>query len=218
MISREAAVSELVAERPGRSRVFESLGIDYCCGGEEVVEKLERDEEPGSEVDLAGFGIGGLVEHIIGIHHEYLRSELPRLEALVEKVARVHGAAHPELSGMREEFLKLRKELEEHTREEEAEIFPAGVRLEEGRRSPEDAALGRWLDEAVREHIETGGRLRRIRVLTGGYEVPEDACNTYRAMLDGLAELERDTHYHVFKENSLLFPKMKVREREIGKN
>ena len=26
-------VGALVAERPGRARVFERFGIDYCCGG-----------------------------------------------------------------------------------------------------------------------------------------------------------------------------------------
>jgi regulator of cell morphogenesis and NO signaling len=34
-----------------------------------------------------------------------------------------------------------------------------------------------------------------------------DACNTYRAMLDGLRHLEADTHTHVHKENNILFPK-----------
>ncbi len=57
------------------------------------------------------------------------------------------------------------------------------------------------------EHVETGGYLGTIRELTWDYDLPNDACNSYRAMLDGLAELERDTHYHVFKENSILFPK-----------
>jgi regulator of cell morphogenesis and NO signaling len=29
----EARVSDLVLEEPSRARVFEQLGIDYCCGG-----------------------------------------------------------------------------------------------------------------------------------------------------------------------------------------
>ncbi len=32
-IRPESTIGELVAERPARSRVFESLKIDYCCGG-----------------------------------------------------------------------------------------------------------------------------------------------------------------------------------------
>ena len=43
--------------------------------------------------------------------------------------------------------------------------------------------------------------------LTAGFEPPDDACNTYRVMLDALAQLQRDTHQHVHKENNILFPR-----------
>ena len=33
MIDPSRTVAELVLEQPSRSRVFEELGIDYCCGG-----------------------------------------------------------------------------------------------------------------------------------------------------------------------------------------
>ncbi|MCL6439551.1 MAG: iron-sulfur cluster repair di-iron protein [Rubrobacteraceae bacterium] len=231
MIPPWRKVGELVAEVPGRSRVFEEVGIDYCCGGdvsladaceaagvtvEEVVKRLEgeagrTDEEP----DLASMGMGELVEHIVKIHHDYLRSELPRLERLIGKVEAAHGENHPELGELKEEFGRLRAELEEHTAEEEAAIFPAGVRLERGEPAGVEGSLGGLLGKSVREHIATGRRLQKIRKLTDGYRIPEDACNSYRAMLDGLAELERDTHHHIFKENSLLFPRMKSREEEM---
>ncbi len=32
-IAPDKTVGQLVAERPGRARVFERFGIDYCCGG-----------------------------------------------------------------------------------------------------------------------------------------------------------------------------------------
>jgi regulator of cell morphogenesis and NO signaling len=32
-IDPTVSVGQLVAERPGRARVFERFGIDYCCGG-----------------------------------------------------------------------------------------------------------------------------------------------------------------------------------------
>lgn len=67
------------------------------------------------------------------------------------------------------------------------------------------------------EHVDAGDGLGKMRELTREYAVPEDACNTYRAMLDGLADLERDTHYHVFKENSILFPKATAAEATLAK-
>jgi regulator of cell morphogenesis and NO signaling len=57
------------------------------------------------------------------------------------------------------------------------------------------------------EHDQAGRALEMMRDLTGGYEPPDDACNTYRAALDGLAELERDLHLHIHKENNVLFPR-----------
>ena len=45
-------VGEWVTERPSRSRVFERLGIDYCCGGKQPLDAAcseggrEREEVP----------------------------------------------------------------------------------------------------------------------------------------------------------------------------
>lgn len=222
----ERTVSELVIERPGRSRVFEELGIDYCCGGgvrleeacagagldpEEVLAELERREagRVEDEVELARMGMGELVDHIVDTHHAYLKEELPRLSFLVDKVANVHGGAHPELLELRGVFEGLRAELEEHTEKEERVLFPACRELEgaEGRLAFRFGTVKNPIAAMMAEHVEAGEGLSRMRDLTHAYAVPEDTCNTYRAMLDGLAELERDTHYHVFKENSILFPK-----------
>jgi regulator of cell morphogenesis and NO signaling len=43
MTTMHETVGELVAERPGWARVFEELGIDYCCGGQRTLrEACER--------------------------------------------------------------------------------------------------------------------------------------------------------------------------------
>ncbi|HRX81726.1 MAG TPA: hemerythrin domain-containing protein, partial [Pirellulaceae bacterium] len=57
------------------------------------------------------------------------------------------------------------------------------------------------------EHDNAGQALAQLRTITHDYEVPVDACNTYRAMLDGLRELEANMHQHVHKENNILFPR-----------
>ena len=45
--------------------------------------------------------------------------------------------------------------------------------------------------------------------LTHGYQPSADACNTYRALFDGLEDLEEDLHRHIHLENSVLFPAAK---------
>ena len=56
------------------------------------------------------------------------------------------------------------------------------------------------------EHEHTGAILATLRELSGGYEVPAEACASYRAFYEGLAVLEADTHLHIHKENNVLFP------------
>ena len=47
-----------------------------------------------------------------------------------------------------------------------------------------------------------------MRLLTNQYTVPPRACNTYRALYAGLAEVERDLHLHIHLENNILFPRV----------
>jgi regulator of cell morphogenesis and NO signaling len=38
-MTTEKTVRELALEKPGAARVFEKLGIDYCCGGKQTLEQ-----------------------------------------------------------------------------------------------------------------------------------------------------------------------------------
>jgi regulator of cell morphogenesis and NO signaling len=65
------------------------------------------------------------------------------------------------------------------------------------------------------EHNNAGQALDRLRSLTQDYQVPDKACNTYRALLAGLAELELDLHQHIHKENNILFSRAIALEQEL---
>src|SRR5208337_3337095 len=41
-VTTEKTVRELALEKPGAARVFEKLGIDYCCGGKQTLEQACR--------------------------------------------------------------------------------------------------------------------------------------------------------------------------------
>jgi regulator of cell morphogenesis and NO signaling len=227
----QATVGQLVRERPSRARVFERLGIDYCCGGKTPLDRACRaggldlarvlrelaDEDARPEADPVDWStatLGALADHIEATHHAYLRRELPRLERLAEKVAAAHGARHPELLDVLAVFSALKSELESHMLKEEWALFPM-VRLLDGATAPPRSPCGSVADPIAameHEHDDAGAALARLRSLTGGYTPPAGACNTYRALLDGLADLEADLHLHVHKENNILFPKARDAE------
>ena len=219
MIDR--TVGELVAERPGRSRIFHRHGIDYCCQGgrtlgvaceakhvavETVIGELAAElAEPAGELqNPAELPLHDLCAYIVETHHGYLRRELPRLRSMAQRVADVHGGHTPSLLEVAKVCMAMADELASHVLKEEQILFPAIVAMSCGDSRPMP------LDEPIacmlHEHDEAGLALARLRELTNGFEAPADACNTYRALFAGLLELEDDLHRHIHLENSVVFP------------
>jgi regulator of cell morphogenesis and NO signaling len=120
---------------------------------------------------------------------------------MARKVFRVHGEKQPEmLGGILDTLLALKAELESHMSKEEQILFPM-IRQGQGARTAAPVSV------MEHEHESAGAALQRLRELTGGYEVPEGACNTWRALWFGLAELETSLHQHIHLENNILFPR-----------
>jgi regulator of cell morphogenesis and NO signaling len=103
-------------------------------------------------------------------------------------------------------FEQLRRELEEHMAAEEAELFPACLRAEAG--EPLGPAQRKTLVQMEAEHSEAGALLESLSRSTSGYDATRAMCNTHRATLAGLADLERDLHEHIHEENNILFPRL----------
>ena len=228
-------VGQMVVERPQRSRVFDRLHIDYCCGGKRTLEEacakrgldlkavlaeLEAfdAEAQGDAVRPANLTMTELADDIERTHHAYLREELPRLGNLVKKVSAVHGQAHPWLSGLTSVYAELVAELEPHMLKEEQILFPLIRELDQATTAPSFhcGSVGNPIRMMEMEHQNAGAALDRIREMTTDYEIPEGACNSFRAMLSGLEHLEADLHLHIHKENEILFPKASEMEAKLG--
>jgi regulator of cell morphogenesis and NO signaling len=225
-ITPETTVGEIVRAMPIRSRIFERLGIDYCCGGKKPLNEVCRGkgldastviamlaaldggpESPSANPDT--MSLSELCDHIERTHHHYLREELPRLDFMTRKVAAVHGADETRLLELRAMFAAFSEKMTSHTREEEDIVFPKIRQLESARQDKAEAAkdLKETLSRLESEHDGAGATLARFRELTDNYAPPEWACNTFRALYDGLERLEKETHQHVHKENNVLFVK-----------
>jgi len=216
----QRTVGELVAERPGRSRVFQQHQIDFCCQGalklqdactrkgvpvETIVGQLEAEAAQKVEArNPATLPLHELTGYIVGKHHEFLKRELPRLSQMSARVARVHGGHTPSLVEMAHVYQGMSDELTNHLMKEEQILFPAIEALGSGRSNgfPLDGPIACMLHE----HDDAGAALKRLRELSHGFVPPPDACNTYRAYFAGLADLEVDLHTHIHLENAVLFP------------
>lgn len=226
-------VADWVLENPGYTRLFERLGIDYCCGGQKtlaaacaekgldaysVAQTLnalsgvdgsalanERDARDWTKMSLTD-----LCDNIEQTHHRYVRDEFPRITNLLEKVARVHGDGHPELHDVQQTFAALGNELLNHLRKEEMMLFPAIRQLDAGLVGAAGLPFGTVANPIrvmIAEHESAGHNMGEIRRLTADYQPPEDACSSYRVLLGALQEWEKDLHQHIHKENNVLFPR-----------
>jgi regulator of cell morphogenesis and NO signaling len=225
-IDVQMTVGEFVRQLPSRTRVLENLGIDYCCGGKKTLAEASREKgldpatvaavlaaaekaaEPSGQADLAKMTMTQLADHIEQTHHVYLKRELPRLVEVSRKVASVHGEKSSDLQELSQVVGALSEELFNHLAKEEEILFPALRELE--RVGCISHACFGTVRNPIRmmehEHDNAGEMLARMRKLTEDYSVPEWGCNTYRAMVDGLRQLEADLHQHIHKENNILFP------------
>ncbi len=221
-LTPETSVADIVRAQPNRARIFENLGIDYCCGGKKPLGELCRAKglDPATVITmLRALGDGPetaapnpdqmslseLCDHIERAHHDYLREELPRLDFLTRKVAAVHGEGEARLVEIRGIFETFQEKMIEHTDEEEQSVFPKIRELEKARRA--EAGFAETLSRLETEHDGAGAALERFRELTDHYAPPEWACNTFRALYDSLERLEKNMHQHVHKENNVLFVK-----------
>jgi len=227
VITPQSTIGELVAARPALARLFEKLGIDYCCGGKQtltaacarrgldVATTIALLESAGAalsagpaEVDAAAMSLTQLADHIESTHHAYLKTELPRLAEMADRVATKHGWRDTRLPEMAAAVHQVADEMISHMQKEEGVLFPLVREID----SRTNAGLhGFDLAGPIRqmeaEHQSAGQLTERLRGLTDGFSPNAEACNTHRALLAGLAEFESDLHRHVHKENNILFPR-----------
>lgn len=222
----EQSVASVVEQVPQAAAVFERLGIDFCCGGKAPIAQacarrgLETDVVL-AELEQAAQGRGGfdasrassleVLDRILNVHHVFVKAELPRLTALMEKVNRVHGGAHPDtIPEMARLWQRLAMELDMHLRKEEEILFPALRELALGRKPQLHCGVEAPMRVMELEHDEAGMLLTRLRALAHDYAVPSEACGSWRALWGGLDEFEKDLHLHVHLENNVLFPRMRA--------
>jgi regulator of cell morphogenesis and NO signaling len=226
--SADTTLGAIVAARPAFARVFEKLGLDYCCGGKQSLATACRakDLEPHivqamleatpavlesrpADVDVTALTLTQLADHIEQTHHTYLKAELPRLVEMAGRVARKHAWRDARLPQVNERVVALAEEMLSHMQKEEGILFPLVRQLETGAADGgfHCGSIANPIRVMEAEHESAGQVTAQLRELTDGFTPGPDACNTHRALLAGLAEFEADLHRHVHKENNVLFPR-----------
>lgn len=211
-LNAEQTIGHIAVHVPGATAVFRRLKLDFCCGGQTrladaVIEKgldlgavmaelsaLQRPATLAQETEP-----GALIDHIIARYHDVHRAQLPELIRMAHRVESVHRANPQVPAGLGNLLEQVQQELLTHMHKEEAILFPM---LKSGGNPFVSQPIGMMRSE----HVQHGNELDKINALTNDATPPAGACNTWRALYAGLAQLNEDLINHIHLENNVLFP------------
>ncbi|NMA73311.1 MAG: iron-sulfur cluster repair di-iron protein [Bacteroidales bacterium] len=224
-------VGEIVAENIAYAQVFQSYGIDFCCGGDillseavkkantsldDVIKALESEQDEQSlpqALNFNAWSLDLLIDYVNKFHHRYIRTKGPQIYSLLEKVVNAHGETDPHLYQVLDLFGASLFDLHNHLDKEEQILFPLVAEmlkaLDKGERLPmfHCGSVQNPIRVMNQEHDDEGARFRVISELTNSYTAPEHACNSYKLVLEELKQFEKNLHIHIHVENNIIFPK-----------
>lgn len=214
-LNEKSTLGEWASTYAGASYVFVKNDLDFCCGGQQTLEESCREKGINSELIIDEvkrksegknkplwneMPLDQMVDEILEVFHKKHREDLESLIPLAKKVESVHSDKEESPQGLGEFLEKLRFELESHMQKEEQILFPM---IKSGQGTMAHGPI----NVMMHEHVEHGENLARLRELARNYELPEDACESWVALYQGVSTLEREIMEHIATENNLLFPK-----------
>lgn len=225
------SIREIVSTQPSAAQIFLRFDIDLCSHADDslnqacaelqlsvdqVLEKLADAEATSigaAPADPASLPVGRLIQHIVRVHHQRVRQELPGLAEMAHKLAAKRGSRAPELKSVEALAEELRADLLSHIQTEEQVLFPFISEMDQNSTvgtPPAHAYFGsvaRPISMMMLEHESAGRTMAELRRLTRGFEPPAWACATHIALFGGLRAFELDLEQHVHLENDVLFPR-----------
>ncbi len=210
---------EIASALAGATAVFRKHKIDFSCGGSVSLDEAARKRGVDPAVvrrDLDALArkspnapteSAALCDHIVERYHDVHRRELPELIELARRVETAHRDHLLAPKGLADALEAVLENLLDHMTKEERILFPA-IR---------DGFAGSLFGPIAvmrHEHDHHGEEVRVIEALAHGFEAPQDACNSWRALYSGLDKFAADLAEHIHLENNVLFPRFeRVRAR-----
>lgn len=210
-------IGEIAVKIPGSTALFRQLKLDFCCGGhislksacekkglsvDAVIQDLESLTFEDNDVSITE--PSELIDHILYRYHNVHRRQLPELIRMARRVEAVHKD-HPAVPVGLADFLEdMEQELISHMLKEEEILFPML------KRNMSPMVTGP-ISVMRSEHTDHGANLDQLAVLTTDHTPPAGACNTWRALYAGTAQLTDDLIAHIHLENNVLFPQFELR-------
>jgi len=146
-----------------------------------------------------------LIGHLLERYHTVHREQLPKLIDMARRVEALHQT-HPLVPvGLCDLLQSMQSELLAHMQKEEVILFPLF-------KAGGHPCIGQPISMMRCEHEEHQDSLLQLAQITHQAIPPDDACNTWRALYEGVAQFHDDLMDHIDLENNLLFAQFEARQ------
>jgi regulator of cell morphogenesis and NO signaling len=227
MINARQSIGQIARSEPAAIKVFQALGIQYCCHGQQEFDSASKAAGISAPDLLArihqaektsGGGKGpwvdpileGLILHLVRSRENLVHRELPQIASLARSVTQCENQAQPTAVELAMVVETLAREIESHVTKERAQLFPLIQSIElayvgENVSIAHPKVFRRSVGKMVHQHEEIGYLLSAAHRLTDGYDGSSSSCSAYQELCDKLKDLDREIREEVHLENNVLF-------------
>jgi regulator of cell morphogenesis and NO signaling len=232
-----SSLDQIIRSNYKTMQLFEKYNIDFCTNGQmslaeacqysnvdisivaPEVEELMLLSNPELQF-LNELTLDALCDYIERRHHRYVTENIPFLQIKLSRLCEIYGQNHPELFKIKNLFSEAAENLALHMKKEEHILFPRIEKMAKYKVAlPENPLefgdVQNPIREMAYEHLEEDARFKVISELTHQFDIPSDACTTFRIGYESLREFEQDLRKHMYIENNILFKKAVEMEKEL---
>jgi regulator of cell morphogenesis and NO signaling len=227
MINAKQTVGEIATRQPSTIEMFEQLGIQYCCRGDETLEtscgylglplngvlsELNRvaSAKSTAKAPWADPILETLMGNLLRTRRGLVQQDLPRIQQLAHTVSSCHLREHSNAIHLAYLSATLAHEVTSHFAEEAQTLFPKIRELELAYVGSSSVTVHldgvrKDLEHMTHEHGEVGDLLSRIEDATENYNATASTCSSYREICEKLKGIDGEIRQEVHLENNVLF-------------
>ena len=163
------------------------------------------------------------VSYLLKSHHYYNKVKLPNIERLIEELEWEGEDAEKNKSVLKKFFSQYLKEVKEHTANEEKEIYPYVLELENNfnRKKIDASFIEKLKKKSIRDYADTHDELNSalldLKNIIIKYLQPAKSKEVTEQVLTEIFKLENDMKDHTKLEDNVVVPVAEMMENELKK-
>ncbi len=147
-------------------------------------------------------------------HHCEIKEKLLKLQTLVEQASELQkGQYSSTFSSLQQFYSVFKTKMVHHFAKEENILIPYIRQMDEFSRNPDTrvefhhSSIKNPISQLEYDHDQTENVMfKELHTITSNYQLPQNPSNVFKALYEGLKDIETNINKHINLENNILFP------------